>query len=121
MFNGVNSIWVLMFVGLIVLLGVILLIAMRSGGTAGYSYDDTDDYWEESADEVNEQATAKEQVASEPMVYSQPSNVGAPAPEVVSPMPEPGQGMSDEHAQWLEQARQWGGYYDEAGNWVTLE
>ncbi len=120
-FNGVNSIWVLMFVGLIVLLGVILLIAMRSGGTAGYSYDDTDDYWEESADEVNEQATAKEQVASEPMVYSQPSNVGAPAPEVVSPMPEPGQGMSDEHAQWLEQARQWGGYYDEAGNWVTLE
>ena len=28
--------------------------------------------------------------------------------------------MSPEQLEWYEQAKQWGGYYDEAGNWVAL-
>jgi len=120
-FSGVNTIWVLMFIGLVVLLGAVVLIAMRSGGTREYSYDDTDDYWESSSDSVLEAATEIEEAPQEPVIHGQPADVGAPAPEVLAPMPEPGKGMSDEHAQWLEQARQWGGYYDEAGTWVALE
>ena len=28
--------------------------------------------------------------------------------------------MSPEQLEWYEQAKEWGGYYDEAGNWVAL-
>jgi hypothetical protein len=48
-FGGVNLVWTLLFIGLLLLLAGVLMIALRSGGSHGYALDGTedDDIWDE--------------------------------------------------------------------------
>ena len=43
-FGGVDLIWVIMFLGLLLLLASVLMIALRSGGSNMSYLDETDDY-----------------------------------------------------------------------------
>ncbi len=58
--------------------------------------------------ELDEAATSF--VAAGSLVEAQVGSVQVFDPEAMSP----------EQLEWYEQAKQWGGYYDEAGNWVPL-
>ena len=164
-FGGVDLVWAILFIGLLILLASVLMIALRSGGSNTSYLDETDDYWEDE-DEVNllpsgaseepkgfpldyrnetvrhvmvqhgitdtisflqhakgfdkdgneylnkselDQAAASF-VAAGSLIEAQPGNTQTFDPATMSP----------EQLEWYNQAKQWGGYYDEAGNWVAL-
>ncbi|MEE3310528.1 MAG: hypothetical protein VX230_03445, partial [Candidatus Thermoplasmatota archaeon] len=165
-FGGVDLMWIVLFIGLLILLGSVLMIALRSGGSNTEYLHETDDYWEDE-DEVNllpsgaqpeepnsfpldyrdetvrnvmaqhgisdtiaflqhargfdkdgneylnkselDQAAASF-VAAGSLIEAQVDDSSALDPSTMSP----------EQLEWYEQAKEWGGYYDEAGNWVAL-
>ena len=164
-FGGVDLIWAILFVALLLLLASVLMIALRSGGSNTSYLDETDDYWEDE-DEVNLLPSgAKEEPTSFPLDYRDEtvrhvmtqhgitdtigflqhargfdkdgneylnkseldqaaasfvaagSLVEAQVGETKALDPST---MSPEQLEWYEQAKQWGGYYDEAGNWIGL-
>ena len=168
-FGGVDLIWALMFIGLLILLGSVLMIALRSGGARGYAIEGTEDdgYWEDE-DEVSllPSGTAAEEPSGFPLDYRDETvrhvmaqhgisdtigflqhargfdrdgngylnaaeldqaaasfvaagslieaQVGAAQPAL-----DPST-MSPEQLAWYEEAKKWGGYYDEAGTWIPL-
>mgnify|MGYP001257666834 FL=1 len=171
-FGGVDILWVIMFLGLIILLGSVLMIALRSGGSRNSYLDETDDYWEDEDDwkeepEDNVLPTGASSIpAGFPLDYrdetvrevmsqngisdtigflqhargfdvnnngylSKPELHQAAASFIaagnlvkaqsagVQPTFDPST-MTPEQLEWYEQAKQWGGYYDEAGNWIAL-
>ena len=165
-FGGVDLTWAVLFIGLLILLASVLMIALRSGGSNTTYLHETDDYWEDE-DEVNLLPSgAKEEVPDEfPLDYRDQTvrNVMAQygitdtiaflqhargfdkdgneylnkselqqaagsfvaagsmiqaqdtEPQSLDPST-----MTPEQLEWYEQAKQWGGYYDEAGNWIPL-
>jgi len=164
-FGGVDLIWVIMFIGLLLLLASVVMIALRSGGTNMSYLDDTDDYWEDE-DEVDLLPSgASEEPKGFPLDYrdetvrhvmaqhgitdtigflqhargfdrdgneylnraeldqAAASFVAAGSlveAQVGQPQTFDTTTMTPEQLAWYEQAKQWGGYYDEAGNWVPL-
>jgi len=173
-FGGVDIMWVIMFLGLIVLLGSVLMIALRSGGSRESYLDDTDDYWEDEDENEWEDDSdntilplgASEMPQGFPLDYrdetvrevmsqngisdtigflqhargfdinnngylSKPELHQAAASFIAAgnlvqvqsgdsqPTFDPST-MTPEQLEWYEQAKQWGGYYDEGGNWITL-
>ena len=163
-FGGVDLIWVIMFIGLLLLLASVVMIALRSGGSSMSYLDETDDYWEDE-DEVDILPSGASEPEGFPLDYRDETvrhvmaqhgitdtigflqhargfdrdgneylnraeldqaaasfvaagslveaNVGQPQAFDTST-------MTPEQLAWYEQAKQWGGYYDEAGNWVPL-
>ena len=182
-FEGVNIVWTILFIGLMILLASVVLIAIRSGGSAESALHGTDDMWDEDssyeyfeesnvdtpeptpAPEIVIPATitaphefpldytddtvkhvikqhgihdvngfllyakdfdadnngylkqAELEQAAESFVragtQAEPTSSGPPAPIDLA-------NMTPEQMAWYEQAKKWGGYYDEAGNWVPL-
>ena len=49
-------------------------------------------------------------VAAGSMIQAQDTEPQSLAPSTMTP----------EQLEWYEQAKEWGGYYDEAGNWIPL-
>ena len=163
-FGGVDFIWVVMFLGLLLLLASVILIALRSGGSNMSYLDETDDYWEDE-DEVNILPSgAPEEPKGFPLDYRDETvrhvmaqhgitdtigflqhargfdrdgneylnraeldqaaasfvAAGSLVQAQVGEQTFDTSTMSPEQLAWYEQAKQWGGYYDEAGNWVPL-
>ena len=165
-FGGVDLIWAILFVGLLLLLGSVLMIALRSGGSNTSYLDETDDYWEDE-DEVNllpsgskpdepkgfpldyRDETVRHVMAQHGISdtigflqhargfdkdgneYLNKSELDQAAASFVAAgsLVEAQVGgtptfdtstMSADQLEWYEQAKQWGGYYDEAGNWIEL-
>ncbi|MEE2811963.1 MAG: hypothetical protein VX627_02910 [Candidatus Thermoplasmatota archaeon] len=172
-FSGVNLVWTLMFIGLLILLASVLMIALRSGGSRDDALFETDDIWtaedEESitppASNVAALSTHLEKPQEYPLDYNDETvrhvisqhgitdaagflahakgfdadnngylreaelqraaasfvvattSVQQPQPQTTTYDPAT---MSPEQLAWYEQAKQWGGYYDEDGNWVPI-
>ena len=174
-FGDVPAMWIFMFVALLGMLGAVLLLALRSGGTRGYSYDETEDYWDEDEDEdetlhpaTNEAELAASfgRPAEYPLAFTDDvvqsviakhgitdgegflqhargfdkdgngylkeaelnqaaasfvAAAGLTAAQATPAKPalDPAT-MTPEQLEWYEQAKQWGGYYDESGTWIPL-
>ena len=164
-FGGVDLTWAILFIGLLILLASVLMIALRSGGSNTAYLHETDDYWEDE-DEVNLLPTgAKDEPQGFPLDYrdetvrqvmaqhgitdtiaflqhargfdkdgneylnkselDQAAASFVAAGSLVQSQPSAQQTfdtatMTPEQLEWYEQAKQWGGYYDDAGNWVPL-
>jgi len=165
-FGGVDLVWAILFVGLLILLGSVLMIALRSGGSNTSYLHESDDYWEDEED-VNllpsgakpdepsgfpldyRDETVRHVMAQHGITdtigflqhargfdkdgneYLNKSELDQAAASFVAAgsLVEAQVGttqtfdpstMSPEQLEWYEQAKQWGGYYDEAGNWIAL-
>ena len=167
-FGGVDLVWSVLFVGLLLLLASVLMIALRSGGSNSsylYETDDDGDYWEDEDDVNLLPSGAKDEPKGFPLDYRDEtvrhvmaqhgisdtigflqhargfdkdgneylnkSELDQAAASFVAagslveaqvggtPTFDPSS-MSPEQLEWYEQAKQWGGYYDEAGNWIAL-
>ncbi len=164
-FGGVDLTWAILFIGLLILLASVLMIALRSGGSNTTYLHETDDYWEDE-DEVNLLPTgAYDEPQGFPLDYrdetvrhvmaqhgitdtiaflqhargfdkdgneylnkseldqAATSFVAAGSlveAQVGTPQTFDTATMTPEQLEWYEQAKEWGGYYDEAGNWVAL-
>ncbi len=164
-FGGVDLIWVVMFLGLLVLLASVILVALRSGGSNLSYLDETDDYWEDEEevdllpsgspsepkgfpldyrDETVRHVMAQHGISDtigflqhargfdrDGNEYLNRAELDQAASSFVAagtlvqaqtgqPQTFDTSTMSPEQLAWYEQAKQWGGYYDEAGNWVPL-
>ncbi|MDG1525008.1 MAG: hypothetical protein P8Q90_02940, partial [Candidatus Thalassarchaeaceae archaeon] len=165
-FGGVDLVWAILFVGLLLLLASVLMIALRSGGSNTSYLDESDDYWEDE-DEVNllPSGSQEDEPKAFPLDYrdetvrhvmaqhgisdtigflqhargfdkdgneylnkseldqAAASFVAAGSlieAQVGATQTFGPSSMSPEQLEWYEQAKQWGGYYDEAGNWIAL-
>jgi hypothetical protein len=164
-FGGVDLTWAILFIGLLILLASVLMIALRSGGSNTAYLHEADDYWEDE-DEVNilpagatedpqgfpldyRDETVRHVMAQHGITdtigflqhargfdkdgneYLNKSELDQAAASFVAAgsLVEAQVGneqtfdtatMTPEQLQWYEEAKQWGGYYDEAGNWIPL-
>jgi len=165
-FGGVDLVWAVLFVGLLLLLASVLMIALRSGGSNTSYLHESDDYWEDE-EEVNllPSGAQAEEPKAFPLDYrdetvrhvmaqhgisdtigflqhargfdkdgneylnkselEQAASSFVAAGDLIEAQVGATQtfdpsSMNPEQLEWYEQAKQWGGYYDEAGNWIAL-
>jgi hypothetical protein len=165
-FGGVDLVWAVLFVGLLLLLASVLMIALRSGGSNTSYLHESDDYWEDE-EEVNllPSGAQAEEPNAFPLDYrdetvrhvmaqhgisdtigflqhargfdkdgneylnkselDQAASSFVAAGDLIEAQVGATQtfdpsSMNPEQLEWYEQAKQWGGYYDEAGNWIAL-
>jgi hypothetical protein len=169
-FGGVDLTWSVLFIGLIILLASVLLIALRSGGTRSYSIEDTEDdgYWDDDGEGEGDdgylEAGEEAQPEGFPLDYRDETvrhvmtqngisdtigflqhargfdrdgngylneaelNMAASSfvaagslveAQVGTPALDPSTMTGDQLA-WYEEAKKWGGYYDESGTWIPL-
>ena len=165
-FGGVDLVWAVLFIGLLLLLASVVMIALRSGGSNTSYLDETDDFWEDDDDvDLLPSGAQSQEPKGFPLDYrdetvrhvmaqhgisdtiaflqhargfdkdgneylnkaelDQAAASFVAAGSLVEAQPGGQQtfdpaAMSAEQLEWYEQAKQWGGYYDEAGNWVAL-